>query len=286
MNRTEIRLSGMSRSGNHAIIDWMLRQASGRWVFLNCAEGKTNPFASCRPLSDGRPWRASWETFDLDAEQAGDLTPKDLLLHSYEDSYNAHAFSRVYEDNHDAWVGPSTERLDVLILRDPFNLFASRRAMGAELPRPTALRMWKQHARTALKALTARRPGKSRPLPILYNRWASDPAYREEIAGRLGLTFTDEGIDTVAACNGGSSFDGLRYDGRAGAMRVTDRWRAYADDSEYLSLFDAEMVDLSARLFGPPPHLPRLPETAPATKAARGPAPTHAEPAAALRPET
>lgn len=192
-----------------------MRQAEGRWCFLNCAEGKTNPFQSCRPLNDGRPWRASWKGFDLEAEQAGDLTAKDLLLHSYEDSYNAHAFSRVYEDNHDEWVGPSDVRLDVLVLRDPFNLFASRRAMGATLPRTTAARMWKQHARTALKVLTARRPAKQRLLPILYNRWAADSVYREHIAQHLGLTFTDEGIDTVAACNGGSSFDGLRYDGRA-----------------------------------------------------------------------
>ncbi|EKV32653.1 hypothetical protein C882_2732 [Caenispirillum salinarum AK4] len=285
MNRTEIRLSGMSRSGNHAIIDWIMRQADGRVCFLNCAEGKTNPFESCRPLSDGRPWRASWENFDLDAEAGGRLSPKDLLLHSYEDSYNAHAFSRVFEDRHDAWVGPSGRRLDVVILRDPFNLFASRRAMGADLPRATAARMWKQHARTALKALNTRpRKGSRRhPLPILYNRWASERAYRAEIAARLGLSFTDAGIETVAACNGGSSFDGLAYDGRAGAMRVTERWRAYADDTEYLSLFDAEMVDLSRQLFGPPPHLPRLPETAPAQPAAA--APTCAEPAAALKPE-
>lgn len=265
MNEREIRVCGMSRSGNHAIIDWILRQCDGRTVFLNCAEGKTNPFTSCRPLGDGLPYRVHGGDpcgFDLEAEAAGRLTAKQTLVHSYEDSYLAHAFSKPFEAAHDAWVGPSAQRMDVLILRDPFNLFASRRAMGAELPRKTAVRMWKQHARAALGRSG---PMKHAPLVILYNRWASDSAYRRDVAAHLGLTFSDAGIDQVAACNGGSSFDGLRYDGRASGMKVTERWRAYADDPDYLSLFDAEMTDLSARLFGPPPHLPSLDRRVPAS---------------------
>jgi hypothetical protein len=51
LNRVEIRVIGMSRSGNHAIIDWVLSQARGRMCFLNCAEPGTNPFRSARPVS-------------------------------------------------------------------------------------------------------------------------------------------------------------------------------------------------------------------------------------------
>lgn len=285
MNDTEIQVCGLSRSGNHAIIDWILRQCPGRTLFLNCAEGKTNPFLTCRPLADGRPWRASWQGFDAAAEAAGALSRKDVLVHSYEDSFLRHAFSADLDARREAWIGPSRRRHAVVILRDPFNLFASRRAMGADLPRATALRLWKQHARAALGR---KGPLKQAPLVILYNRWAADRRYRQEIARHLGLAFSDAGIDRVAACNGGSSFDGLRYDGQAAGMPVSERWRAYADDPEYLSLFDDETVALSTRLFGPPPQLPRRPSAAASPSAgAQGPAEAPAppsEPTAPVRP--
>lgn len=255
MNGMEIRLVGLSRSGNHAVAEWILAQAPGRTCYLNCAEGKTNPFATCRPLGDGQPARASWPGFDLSAEAAGVLSRKDLLLHSYEDSFLAHALGDVFEDNHDAWVGPSRRRLDVVVLRDPFNLFASRRAAGSDLSPVVARRMWMQHARAHLSPLWTRKP---RPplVPVSYNRWATSRDYRRALAERLGLPFSDAGVERVADCHGGSSFDGLAYDGRASTMPVLDRWRAYADDARYRALFDDRLRDLSVTLFGAAPPLP------------------------------
>lgn len=248
MNQLELHVTGMSRSGNHAIVDWIFAQSDGPKALLNCAEGKTNPFLSKRPLEDGRGWRAAPE-IDIAAEEAGHLSEKRLLVHTYEDSWLAHAFSRTFEDNHDVWVGPSTRRIDVLILRDPFNLFASRMRMGAGLTLHVARRMWKQHAREAFRPRYMRHD----PLVILYNRWRAEPGYRRELARRLGLALTDEGIERVPACNGGSSFDGAAFDGRASRMAVTQRWRSYVGDERYEALFDAEMAELSAALFGPPP---------------------------------
>lgn len=258
MNGIEIRLVGLSRSGNHALADWILAQAPGRRCFLNCAEGKTNPYATCRPLADGAPARASWPGFDPRAAADGRPPATDLLLHSYEDSFLSHAFSDAFEAAHDAWVGPSRRRVDVVVVRDPFNLFASRRAAGCEQSPAVARRLWMQHARTALRPRWTRRP---RPplVPVLYNRWAASRAYRRDLAARLGLPFTDAGIERVAACHGGSSFDGLAYDGRAAAMPVFDRWRAYADDAAYRALFDDGMRALALRLFGAVPPLPPEP---------------------------
>lgn len=257
MNDREIRLVGLSRSGNHAVAQWILAQASGRNCFLNCAEGKTNPFATCRPLADGSPARASWPEFDFATEADGRFSAKDLLLHSYEDSFLAHALSDEFEAGHDAWVGPSRRRIDVVVVRDPYNLFASRRAAGCGLSRAVARRMWMQHARCLLAPRWTRKP---RPelVAVSYTRWVTCRDYRRALAERLGLPFSDAGIDRVADCAGGSSFDGLAFDGRAGDMPVLDRWRAYADDAEYLSLFDDGLRDLAVRAFGAAPPLPRL----------------------------
>src|SRR5918998_959945 len=136
----------MSRSGNHAIIDWILSQARGRTCFLNCAEPGTNPFVSARPLSDCEPpFRVNYPRFDAAREAAGRLSRKAYLVHSYED-----VFLRGLATDARG-VGTSRRRVDVLILRDPFNLFASRLARGiGEVTVPTAGRIWCQHAREYL----------------------------------------------------------------------------------------------------------------------------------------
>src|SRR3954452_23635037 len=88
VNETEIRVVGMSRSGNHAIINWILAQCRGRSCFLNCAEPGFNPFTSARPLTPETTGRgASFEDFEIEAERRGRFSRKDLLIHSYEDTF-------------------------------------------------------------------------------------------------------------------------------------------------------------------------------------------------------
>jgi hypothetical protein len=249
INGVEIRFIGMSRSGNHAVINWILKQASGRICFLNCTEGKTNPFASCRPMDDGERVITNIEGFELEAELRGEHAPKDVLVFSHEDNFLRNACSDELEREHDGWLGASRRRVDLLLVRDPFNLFASRyRANAGTVSIQIAKKIWKQHAREAL----ARRPRKLRhePTVVLYNRWVREPDYRRELAEWLELAFTDAGIHDVQACEGGSSFDGLRYDGRAGEMKVLERWRQLADEPAYRDIFDAEMVAMADQLFG------------------------------------
>jgi hypothetical protein len=214
-----------------------------------CAEAGQNPFATCRPLDEeDAGYRTSYAEFDIDAERAGRFSRKDLLIHHYEDTFLRPLARPEAEAMHDEWVGASGNRIDVLVLRDPFNLFASRRKSGyGGVSGTTAMKMWKQHAREFLglrNLLTNRR------VLVNYNRWAGDPAYRCETARALGMQFTDAGFETVPAVASGSSFDGLAFDGAASRMPVTQRWRHYARDPEYLELFDAEVVKLSERVFG------------------------------------
>ena len=232
---------------------------------------------TARPLDSGRPFRVNYAGFDLKRERTGALSAKDYLIHSYEDSFLGYACSRRFEANHDAFVGRSARRLDVLVLRDPFNLFASRRAMGAStLPAATAVRMWKQHA---AEYLGRPRYLKRDPVFVNYNRWVACREYRRGLAGRLGLAFTDAGVDAVPACGGGSSFDGVRFDGRARRMPVFERWLRFAGDPGYDRLFDPELVGLASRIFGDLPASERLPGTA---EACRGV--TAARPPRGVRP--
>lgn len=250
VNDREVRVIGMSRSGNHAIIGWITGQFPGRTCFLNCCEGKANPFASARPLPGGSAFEASYPV-DMEGERRGEFSRKDLLIYNYEDSFLAHACSEVFERRHDEWVGRSRERLDIVILRDPFNLFASRfRRRGMVVKSATALRIWKQHAR---QFVDERSRGVRRPVLINYNRWFASREYRSQLAERLSLRDDDAGIDRVPGCFGGSSFDEIAMDGRAQRMRVLERWRHFQDDPAFAALFDEQIIDLSNRIFGPIP---------------------------------
>ena len=250
VNDVEVRFIGMSRSGNHAVINWILRQAPGRYCFLNCTEGKSNPFATARPMDDGQVALTDIDELDLDAERAGRHARKRHFLFSHEDNFLRNACSDKFEREHDQLVGRSRRRIDLLLLRDPFNLFASRlRAGTSKLSNTIAARMWKQHAREALSARP--RMLRNEPVIVLYNRWFTDAGHRRRIAEALELPFSDAGIEDVQACLGGSSFDGLHYHGRASAMRVLDRWRHYAGDPALRAILDRQMVEMSDALFGP-----------------------------------
>lgn len=248
INAREWRVIGLSRSGNHAILQWLIAQLPGAYTFLNCAEGQHNPYATVRPMDDGCCHRTNIRGYDFQAEAAGRFTPKDTLIFSHEDSFLRRACSDVFERHHDEWVGRSAQRFDILILRDPYNLFASRLRNPTGLVRPrSAMRIWKQHAR---QAINGGRMLRHNPVIIAYNRWFRDENYRRHIAEQLGLDFTDAGRLEVAACNGGSSFDGMTYRHHADRMRVLQRWEHYVGDRRYTALFDDDVVNLARRVFG------------------------------------
>ncbi|HLQ84592.1 MAG TPA: hypothetical protein VK110_00425 [Salinisphaeraceae bacterium] len=241
VNDTELRIVGMSRSGNHAIINWLMRQAGGRLCFLNCAEPGTNPFVSARPLAHGLPYMANYADFDIHGERRGAFSRKDYLLHSYEDCFLGMLAKPINSECHDAWVGASRRQINVLILRDPFNLFASRRKSGfGEVNDQTARRIWKQHAREYL--------GMRRYLPaplvcINYNTWISECGYRADLARRLGLTYDDAAIAAAPDFAPASAF------AASDARQWLRRWQHYEHDADYRRLFDSTMVALAGHAF-------------------------------------
>ncbi|MDF2095361.1 hypothetical protein [Aquibaculum arenosum] len=246
------RILGLSRSGNHAIIDWILAQLSGRWLFQNCVVPEQDPFAGARPTDHGACHESNLAGFDPEGVEPGEL---DHLLFSQEDCFLRSAWgeraTEIQESAIEQRLGSIGTRIDLLILRDPYNLFASRRRFnGTLLPEATALRVWKQHARAFLGLRTCL---SHRFLAVSYNRWCRDPGYRQRLAEQLGLNFTDARVDAVPAVGGGSSFDGQDYHGQASRMAVHKRWRHFADDPRFRRLFDDQTKELAYRTHGPPP---------------------------------
>ena len=154
--------------------------------------------------------------------------------------------------------------MTLLILRDPANLFASRLrkdewgAAGScgwipfdSLHAPLARERWIEHALEFI--------GQTRHLPNLvpvdYVQFVRSGPYRASLAASLGIRPDEAVLDRVPARGGGSSFDELRFDGKAGRMRVFDRWRRYADHPGYRGLLgDPRLQRLSRMIFGRAPE--------------------------------
>lgn len=246
-----LQFIGLKRSGNHAVIDWFRKNAypeMARVIFHNCVYS---------PLS-AVPKKLSVEDVRLPAAR------RTAMILSYEDTQLGElAELPIYRES-DAILSGAPDR-KVLLIRDPWNCFASRlrRIQGLEAAHQdppksiqrtswdVAVKLWKQYAREFVGDTTELSGDIIR---VDYNRWAGSKRYRDTLLFRhFGVEKNrDIGIELVSNKGGGSSFDRLAMDGQASRMQVFDRWRMYADQHAYKQLFDDEVVDLSARLY---PHL-------------------------------
>jgi hypothetical protein len=160
-------------------------------------------------------------------------------------------FSDQFEAKHDLYLGKSLFRYDVLLLRDPFNLFASRlksRKIAVKENDQSMVSAWLNYAK---EFLGETHHLKHHKICINYNDWFLNLEYRKQLAESLGLEFSDAGMDEVSRYGGGSSFNRQDLQGKARQMDVLNRWKYFADDPAYRQLFDnPEIFEYSERIFG------------------------------------
>ncbi len=265
VNMREMRFIGLQRSGNHALINWIFNQSKEKKCLLNWVQADSNPFFSFHRKSTLREFQPDFtKKFSLNLEKSGIFSKKELLIYSYEDESLEKIATQNFEEKHDMWVGRSKIRQDILLMRDPFNLIASRLkrdddkvenrySFRDDSERKIIIGLWKQYAREFLGLSNHLLQDK---ICISYNKWFLDRDYREKIASRLGIEFSDSGMETVTGVGGGSSFDSIGYDKKASEMKVLERWRHYENDKDFRMLFaDRELMDLSKAIFGTVPGL-------------------------------
>lgn len=188
--RVIIQLVGLQRSGNHAVIGWL-----------------GSLFRSSEHLND-----LPFDFFSRETNRAALMAREqiDCVICSFEDSRRRGASGALLADV--SFLQPEDfpgwECHIVYVLRDPYNCWASRAKAheeGAPLtssPRlDQFLENWKQMA--------ARASG-SEATTILFNRWFRDRAYRMELCGVFGGSYSEASLADVPRNGGGSSFDGYR----------------------------------------------------------------------------
>ncbi len=221
---------GMRRSGNHALLDWILAHHKS-WIHFNNAT-----------LKDG--------VFQVDDSQVVSNGPADYL--------GLYKYGLVSVEDYDLtlvkeYVGNG---MRIILLRDPFNLMASRLQMARnfvndpdskftcfDLISSRAIHLWKQYASEFVFEHV------KNTVFLNFNFWFESAEYRKDISRVMGWKHTDEGYGSEKGWvfSGGSSF--------GSKAKVLESWRNFENDEEYLSLFDIETVHLHKLLFGEVPKL-------------------------------
>jgi len=173
---------------------------------------------------------------------------KDALIVSFEDTnlrnINPEKVDEIIQRGD--MKGRFEKFINIILLRDPFNLIASRIRGGwdTEVAKAKAINLWKIHAREFLGETSSLQ----NKLLIKYNHWFSNEEYRKSISEQIGFPFTDDGKNILGYW--GSSFDGKTYRNNANEMDVLERWKKYSTHEWFLNLCaDPELIDLSKQIF-------------------------------------
>jgi hypothetical protein len=270
LNKKEIVIFGLKRSGNHAIIFWLLQHLGRHTIHLNDVTGES-PYDSCTEINArGLPlWRCKpklwhlcrnfWlkgaieykkKDHEVNWSYIRHFSPKDCLILSYENRFLDDDAYAAFGQRHDFHVGCSAQHHRVVVLRDAFNLFASlhRAPFIPAEDMATCVRIYKQYAELFLDA---HRQKEMNTICVNYNEWFSSRGYRIELASKFGVAIGGEPFLAVPSIGGGSSFDRNKKDGRAQRMKVLERWQACRNDPAYRAIFeDRRLVQLSEAVFG------------------------------------
>lgn len=91
---------------------------------------------------------------------------------------------------------------------------------------------------------------------VNYNKWVQSPEYRIEIAAEIGFETDGEPHQHVASWGDGSSFDGVRFGGKAQNMNLFARYGRYLTDPKFLKLelWNDNIFDKAKAIFDLEPH--------------------------------
>ncbi|WP_293576505.1 hypothetical protein [Phaeobacter sp.] len=237
-----LRMVGMRRSGNHAIANWLQRNAStGKALFLNNCRAGRDPFRHHNGLEvSGHRCSAPLEHA---AEEAG---PDAMLLLSYEDT----TLGRAHADRD--LSGPLSDQAfdhSVLVYRSFLNWSASLLAKLRRNPRyrsadraAVMMRSIATYGDLLAEVVAAQDQAQARgSVAICYDHWVESDLYRAQRLQALGLEVRDNSLGMVQAYGGGSSFQPKAT--TATELDVMNRWRGMAKDPEYRAVLSLAALD-------------------------------------------
>jgi hypothetical protein len=231
-----LRVFGMRRSGNHAILSWLQRNApEGRSVFLNNCKPGTDPLQNSRGI-------------EINGAHASQRQAKRDMPGVTRDAGEGALFLVSYEDTSPAEFGLSRQPSgafdealfshNVLIYRNFLNWSASllkkiQANDGYTLVRRSSIVLRTMDSYTRLLGLV-RQAQELELIAICYDRWTASADYRAELLLQLGLEQRDNSLGQVQNYGGGSSFQ--KEASSAAELETDRRWQQMRGDAEYQAL--------------------------------------------------
>lgn len=232
----------LKRSGNHAIILWLMKNLEGKKVFFNNInnEKEINAFdvekdfkrTNLYKIDDNQNVFCSCEDYKFD----GDIKNKKIL-----------------EDINKL----SCRKYKILILRDPYNQYSSILKSNNDnfiLDKNKFVKIWKLYAKEYLNELNYLSKFDGEKVIINYNRWFLNEKYGEDIIkNKFKIVSYCSDINTVPGFGGGSSFNSTLYKNSAKEMMVLERWKSKEVDQKVIQkLFDdKELSNYVKKIFTP-----------------------------------
>lgn len=214
------------RSGHHAIMNWFQNQFNSEGYFLNDTD-----HAWGRPIRFPQIKDGTLHFLNNDYQNESIEIGYKNLFYNFEDRPISQLsnFQNELEEN----------TKNIIILRDPFNLIASRMKHWVE-HQPQLLQnginIWVEYAQEILNETTLI-PNK---YVIIYNEWFQNKSYREMISNDLGEKFDDSNMIEVPEFGRGSSFDGMELNGEASSMKVLERYKTIPNKEFLKELYENE----------------------------------------------
>lgn len=229
-NQLEVRVVGLPRSGHHGVIGWLTGHFTGDVLHYNDVAIAEH----------------------ADAEKAhlfinsNDSRFRELYIFNVENRDLPWVVTGINTNRWKTYNGPSDATKYMLVLRDPYNNFASYWKMfgpDSFFSSGIAYR-WKQYAREFL-GLTNFLPKDT--VKVSFSEWFTNEAYRRRISECFGLTFSDARLHEPYGA--ASAFENDVADARQ--RKALDRWRSFSTDPNFLSIFtlDPELHELAAEIF-------------------------------------
>ena len=227
------------RSGHHAIMQWMLEGMPGEILRLNHVNAE-------HAIPGTMPARGQIKKI------VANINRKDLFCFMYNveqakiEKWNQY---KLFQKRATAFgVKSDIQRQDaILVVRDPFNCLASALKNPALVSKPELMvPILKKHYQQALGDKQF-----ADCYVINFNEWFVSVDYRKKIALDLDMPWIDpqKPHKSVPLSAQGSSFDKRALNGNGDKMKVLERYDQIPKN-KLQKLIDAELAELSERLFG------------------------------------
>ena len=253
-DRRLVRAFGTRRSGNHAILQWLtLNLAPERHIHFDQAKIGFNPehAGSCE-IDGERLFPRKGMSKIQAANYAKRIADADLVTVFYEEQDVGEWLAKSPNVSLGYDMYPS---LNVLIYRDFLNWLASVRRHPEGLGGTErydvnqlatlfgAAHHWKGTVKRAFGGFSEL---KFPIVPVFFDSWATDTSYRQSILDQLNLPHLHLDLPpTTGVYGGGSSFEGKGP--RPKGRDVTQRWRNYIEDEDFIQLLGMMLRDVSLK---------------------------------------